>query len=304
MLNILQFAYNLFEEKAYIVWKETGRCVIVDPGFCCAEEKRAMLDALGQKSLKPEAILLTHAHFDHIYGVKELQDLYGIPVYMSPEDKVILEYDKEMTARFGLPAPDSSFTTADISDGETISAAGIRFEVISTPGHTPGGVCFLDREDGVLFTGDTLFAGAIGRTDFKYGEYDDEIRSIMEKLIFLDPETKVLPGHGPDTTIGKERTGNPFLAFQRAGRRHLRRGGTCINQTVRQLTAPRAEGRISLVPNTAATGQGGTALNTKTSRRRPDQPHAQGRSDWTGRDCAQHKDTAQSLPVQERIYNS
>ena len=211
MLNILQFAYNLFEEKAYIVWKETGRCVIVDPGFCCAEEKRAMLDALDQKSLRPEAILLTHAHFDHIYGVKELQDLYGIPVYMSPGDKVILEYDKEMTARFGLPAPDGSFTTADISDGETISAAGIRFEVISTPGHTPGGVCFLDREDGVLFTGDTLFAGAIGRTDFKYGEYDDEIRSIMEKLIFLDPETKVLPGHGPDTTIGKERTGNPFL---------------------------------------------------------------------------------------------
>ena len=85
------------------------------------------------------------------------------------------------------------------------------FEVIHTPGHTPGGVCFLEREAEVLFTGDTLFAGSIGRTDFLYSEYDDEIRSIMEKIILLDPAIRIFPGHGPTSTIGQERTGNPFL---------------------------------------------------------------------------------------------
>lgn len=212
MPNILQFSCNLFEEKSYIVFKEDGgSCVIVDPGFCGEDEKRSVLKSLKSNGLRPEAILLTHGHFDHIYGVKFLQDSFKVPVYMHPADKPVLEYDKEMTARFGLGEPDCGFVTTDISDGQKLSAAGLSFEVIATPGHTPGGVCYLDREEGILFSGDTLFKGAIGRTDFKYGEYDDEIRSIMEKLIFLDPSTRVLPGHGPQTTIGHERTENPFL---------------------------------------------------------------------------------------------
>ena len=211
MPNILRFEFNLFGENTYIISGEAGRCVIVDPGFCSDDEKKTLLDAFEEMSLRPEAILLTHAHFDHIYGVEALQDLYGIPVYLHPADRVILEYDREMTAKFGLPSPDCGFSTTDIADGETVSAAGLSFEVITTPGHTPGGVCYLDRKESVLFSGDTLFAGAIGRTDFKYGEYDDEIRSIMEKLIFLDPDISIYPGHGPETTIGQERTGNPFL---------------------------------------------------------------------------------------------
>ncbi len=212
MLNVLQFNCNLFEEKSYVVFKEEGGgCVIVDPGFYREDEKRPVLDALERNALSPEAILLTHGHFDHVYGAKFLQDSYKVPVYMHPADKLILEYDKEMTAGFRLKEPDCGFVTTDVSDGEKLSVAGLSFEVIATPGHTPGGVCYLDRDEGVLFSGDTLFKGAIGRTDFKYGEYDDEIRSIMEKLIFLDPSTRVLPGHGPETTIGHERTGNPFL---------------------------------------------------------------------------------------------
>ena len=92
-----------------------------------------------------------------------------------------------------------------------LEIAGMKWEVIATPGHTPGGVCYLEREAGVMLTGDTLFAGSIGRTDFLYSEYDDEIRSIMEKLILLDPDIRILPGHGPTSTIGHERTHNPFL---------------------------------------------------------------------------------------------
>ena len=211
MLNILQFSFNLFQERAAIAWREEGRCAVVDPGFYEPEEEREFLSALQSRSLRPEAILLTHAHPDHIYGVKRLQELYGIPVYMHPSEKAVLEYGREMAGKFGIREPDCSFRSTDIADGSIIEAAGISFEVIATPGHTPGGVCFLDSGDGVLFSGDTLFAGAIGRTDFRYGDYDDEIRSIMERLILLDPETRVCPGHGPDSTIGHERTHNPFL---------------------------------------------------------------------------------------------
>ena len=110
-----------------------------------------------------------------------------------------------------MEAPEIGFKTTDIHDSDTLSAAGISFNVIATPGHSPGGVCYYIQDEGVLFSGDTLFAGAIGRTDLGYGEYDDEIRSIMEKIILLDPSVKVYPGHGPATTIGDERTGNPFL---------------------------------------------------------------------------------------------
>ena len=92
-----------------------------------------------------------------------------------------------------------------------MEAAGLTFEVIATPGHTPGGVCWLVRDEKLLFTGDTLFAGAIGRTDLSFGEYDDEIRSIMEKLMLLDGDIRLFPGHGPASTIADERTGNPFL---------------------------------------------------------------------------------------------
>ena len=115
-----------------------------------------------------------------------------------------------MADRLGLTPPDVSFTWTPLQEGP-LAVAGMTFEVIHTPGHTPGGVCFLEREAGILFTGDTLFAGSIGRTDFPYSEYDDEIRSIMEKIILLDPAIRIFPGHGPTSTIGKERTGNPFL---------------------------------------------------------------------------------------------
>lgn len=212
MLNIIQLTYNFFREKAAVAWKEAGRCVIVDPGCCSDEEKADLLAHLEKEGLRPEAILLTHAHFDHIYGVKFLQDRFGIPVYMSADDKKTIEYVvSEMSDRFAVPVPDCSFKTTDIRDGEVLSCAGISFEVISTPGHTPGGVCYLDREDKVMFSGDTLFAGAIGRTDLKYSDYDDEIRSIMEKLIFLDPDITIYPGHGHSSTIGHERSHNPFL---------------------------------------------------------------------------------------------
>lgn len=211
MLNIHTLPYNLFQEKTMIVNLKAERCVIIDPGFSDASEKADFFRQLSDRGLGPEAVLLTHAHIDHICGVKAVQDRFDIPIYMNADDKVMFGYVSEMGSRLGFPAPDCSFRTTDIYDGSIIEAAGIKFEVITTPGHTPGGVCYLDREDKALFCGDTLFAGAIGRTDLKYGDYDAEIKSVMEKLILLDPDIRIFPGHGPDSTIRRERSENPFL---------------------------------------------------------------------------------------------
>ena len=207
-MKINSFVVNMLQENTYVVRGEGLSCVVVDPGFLDPEESAAVLESLD--SLKPEAVLLTHGHMDHIYGVAELQRRYGVPVYMSPEDVKTMEY-LQRVGRFGLPVPDIGFKVTPVADGSTLRVAGLDFKVIATPGHSPGSVCWLMEKEKVLFTGDTLFAGAIGRTDLVYGDYDSEIRSIMEKIIWLDGEVSIYPGHGGASTIGTERCCNPFL---------------------------------------------------------------------------------------------
>ena len=210
-MNILQLSYNLFQENTYIVTGTDGSCIVVDPGFCGQKEEEHFFSVLDSRGLKPEAILLTHCHFDHIYGVKSLQDRFGAKVYMHPADEDMIDYCAKMASRFSIAPPDGGFSREYLHEGDTVTVAGLEFEVMETPGHTPGGICWLNRNEGVIFTGDTLFAGSIGRTDLDGGEYDDEIRSIMEKIMILDSDMKVYPGHGPSTNIGHERTHNPFL---------------------------------------------------------------------------------------------
>ena len=156
-------------------------------------------------------ILLTHAHFDHVFGLKECAQMYGIPVYMDPADKETLHSADWYCRNFGFRTPPTDVETEDIHDGDTVKFGKTTFEVLSTPGHTPGGVCYLDRTDKVLFSGDTLFAGSIGRTDHPQGDYDRLMEGIFGKLVPLDGDITVIPGHGPHTTITDERTKNPFL---------------------------------------------------------------------------------------------
>ncbi len=210
MLNVRYSVFNLFEERTYVAWREERRCVIVDPGCREGAELEALEALIAQEGLTPAAILLTHGHIDHIFGVKLLQDRFGIPAYMHPAEVASLEYNKVMADRFRMKLP-GEFDWTPVQDGQLLEIADMRFEVIATPGHSPGCVCYLERDEGILFSGDTLFAGSIGRTDFPYSDYDDEIRAILERLLPLDPATTLLPGHGPASTIGRERTGNPFL---------------------------------------------------------------------------------------------
>lgn len=173
----------------------SNNAVIIDPGCTSGNETEKVLAYIKDNAIKPTAILLTHAHADHTHGVAELQKVYNIPVFVSK--------DEDLSGLAIIPTY--------IHDGDILELAGIKFEVITTPGHTPGSVCYLDRDDKVLFSGDTLFAGTIGRTDLKGGDYDKLIVSIMDKIMGLDGDIKVFPGHARSTSIAEERTQNPFL---------------------------------------------------------------------------------------------
>ncbi len=210
-MNIAKFHFNPLEECCYLVWDETGEAAIVDPGFYDGREAEALYGKIQERGLTPKMILLTHGHFDHIYGVAECSRHYGIPVMMSADDKVILENNSFFTGGFGLRAADGNFDFKPVAEGDSVKFGNIELQVIATPGHTPGGVCWYGEKDAVLFSGDTLFAGAIGRTDNAWGDYDKMIVAIMDKLMGLDGHVSVLPGHGPESSIAYERTHNPFL---------------------------------------------------------------------------------------------
>jgi glyoxylase-like metal-dependent hydrolase (beta-lactamase superfamily II) len=217
MIHIEYFTFNLFLERCSVLWDNNGNCAIADPGFSSARERDELYRFIENKKLNVKAILLTHGHFDHIYGVAEAAGFYGVPVYMHAADEVIIkEANPALCSTYGLKLPDDFSTTGDtqlnpVQEGDVIEVGSLRFEVIETPGHTPGGVCYLERTEKVLLSGDTLFAGSIGRTDNQWADYDALMSGIFSKLMELEGDTTVIPGHGPETSIATERMTNPFL---------------------------------------------------------------------------------------------
>lgn len=189
------------EENAYLVCPE-GRddAFIVDPG----DDLKALRSAIEASGRRLCAILLTHGHFDHMLGAKPLADETGAAVYIHADDAEMLsDGEKSAAALFGsrIPQPDGVEHT---TYGDTVEVCGLRLMVLSTPGHTRGGVCLYDADGGVLFTGDTLFSAGFGRTDL-YGGSSQALRRSLRTLFALPGDTDVFPGHGPSTTIAAER---------------------------------------------------------------------------------------------------
>jgi glyoxylase-like metal-dependent hydrolase (beta-lactamase superfamily II) len=185
---------------------DTLGTIVVDPGG----QPDRILSHIEAVGLKPVAILLTHGHFDHIMAVNELKAEFGIPVYAGIDEKNLLN---DGNANLSAMYTDEYVTEADtyLSDGDEVELAGIRIKVMSTPGHTGGSVCYLVEGDGVLISGDTLFYGSVGRTDFPTGSDVAMKKSIRERLALLPDETVVYPGHGRATTIGIERQSNSWF---------------------------------------------------------------------------------------------
>lgn len=196
-------AYFLIDSDKKEVW-------IIDPG----ENDKDILRFLEQEELELKGILLTHGHSDHIAGVQDLIDVFPVPVYIHEKDEPMLHSPElNLGANWGL------FITVKgdihlVKEGDILTCGDVELEVIETPGHTPGGICFYESGRGLerptLFAGDTLFQGSIGRTDFPKGSMEELLTSIETKLYPLPEETVVFPGHGGATTIGIEKTSNPF----------------------------------------------------------------------------------------------
>ncbi len=217
------FPAGSFQTNCYVLAPGPGQaCVVVDPGQDAVEP---LEEVLAQHRLTPVAVLLTHGHLDHTFSVAPVCDGHDVPAYIHPEDREMLAdptkgLSREALAGFG-PAffggrltPREPREVRRLGDGDALELGGLTLRVDHTPGHTAGSVVFTTAtEDGdeVILAGDTLFAGSIGRTDLPGGDHATMLRSLRDKLLTRDDAAHVLPGHGPTTTIGRERASNPFL---------------------------------------------------------------------------------------------
>jgi hydroxyacylglutathione hydrolase len=206
-VKILQIPNGVFAENCYLVIdEESAECAVVDPG----EEAGLILHKIEQEGVRAVGIWVTHAHLDHVMGVARVRAATGAPVWLHPADRPLYDRVSQQAVAFGLraeqpPPPDSSW-----SHGDVARVGRLTFSVRHTPGHSPGSVALVG--EGVVFSGDVLFQGSIGRTDLPGGDFGTLIGSIERELLVLPDATIVYSGHGPQTTIGAERRSNPFLS--------------------------------------------------------------------------------------------
>lgn len=190
---------------------ETSReAIVVDPGA----DIPAIQAILKRHGLTVKQIIITHAHIDHIAGAQQLKRLTGAPILYNQNDLPLVKMMDVQASWLGIAVPEVFPPDASLNDGQTVAVEGISGTVIHTPGHTQGSSCLYLPEHLLLLAGDTLFAGSVGRTDLPGGDTKQLIRSIHDRLLVLPDEVNVVPGHGPNTTIGEERYSNPFIQSQ------------------------------------------------------------------------------------------
>lgn len=206
-LKIGRIVLGMCQTNCYFVYEEgSSRVIVFDP----ADKGDYIFNGLKEKGFTVEAILLTHGHFDHIWGVEQLRELSGAKVYAYEGEKELCE-DASLNVSKGAGRACTVKADEYVKDGEEITAAGISCRLIATPGHTGGSCCYYFENDKILISGDTLFQESVGRTDLPTGSMSMLVRSVKEKLLPLPEEVKVYPGHGESTTIGYEKKYNPFL---------------------------------------------------------------------------------------------
>lgn len=186
--------------------RASKEAIIIDPG----DDAEAIATSLAEQELRVTAIVATHAHFDHIIAAGKLRELTGAPFYLHRSDNPILDWMQESGRMFlGIELPPPPDVDRDAAEGEVLIAGNARLEVLHTPGHSPGSISLI--ADTAIFSGDTLFAGSIGRTDLPGGDTDALIDAVKTKLYLFEEDLPVYPGHGPSTTLGQEKRYNPFV---------------------------------------------------------------------------------------------
>lgn len=211
MINIACLPFNPFQENTYVLFDESKDCVIIDPGCYDDAERKELKAFIEGNNLKPVRLLNTHCHIDHVFGNKFVSESWNLGPEINEKDLPTLHALLDVAHLYQLNVEKSPEPVKFIDEGDVISFGNSKLEILFTPGHSRGSVCFYNREEKFVIGGDVLFYGSIGRTDLPGGDHQTLLNSIREKLFSLPDDFTVYPGHGPETKIGYEKRSNPFL---------------------------------------------------------------------------------------------
>lgn len=211
MISIQQFTFNPYQENTYVLYDETGECVIIDPGMYDAAEQNTLAGWVKENNLKPVLLLNTHCHIDHVLGNKFVFDHWGLKPQFHQGELMILQAIPAYAPQMGMHYELSPLPDTFLGETGSVTFGNSRLDLIFAPGHSPAHLCFYAAADGFLIGGDVLFYSSIGRTDLPGGNHQQLLQSIRQQLFVLPAAVKVYPGHGPATTIGFEQQHNPFL---------------------------------------------------------------------------------------------
>ncbi len=213
MARVVTLTFNPFQENTYLVVADNNTCAIFDPGCSNPAEKDQLITFISDQQLRPEWLINTHCHIDHILGNGFVAQTYGLPLAIHPDEMAVLKSAPVSAQLFGIPFDPIESVEPEIflEVGGQIQIGEITLEILFTPGHSPGSVSFYDQAGGYVIGGDVLFQGSIGRTDLPGGDHQTLIQSIEREFLSLEDDVIVYPGHGPATTVGAERQSNPFL---------------------------------------------------------------------------------------------
>lgn len=211
MLSIHHFVFNPFQENTYILYNETGKCIIIDPGFSNQAEQNEFVRFIDENNLQPVYLLNTHCHIDHVLGNQFVYDTWKLPLHLHKGEQVVLQSAPQIAEMYGFSLAPYTGPLVFLEASATLSMGNDIFTLLFTPGHSPASLSFYHKESGILISGDTLFSGSIGRTDLPGGDFSTLEHSIRTQLYTLPDDTRVYPGHGPGTSIGFEKKNNPFI---------------------------------------------------------------------------------------------
>ncbi|MCX6232521.1 MAG: MBL fold metallo-hydrolase [Bacteroidetes bacterium] len=211
MINIKKFVFNAFQVNTYVLYDETKACVIIDPANYDGFEDKALKDFIEKENLNVKAQLYTHCHIDHVLGSAFVGKTYNVGMSIHEASRGFLEKASSQANVYGFNLKETAKVDHIIKEGDNIIFGNSEMEVVYTPGHADGSVCFINHAQKFVITGDVLFYESIGRSDLPTGNLDLLFESITKKLFTLDDNYTVYPGHGPETSIGHEKVNNPFL---------------------------------------------------------------------------------------------
>jgi len=211
MLKIKSFIFNPIQENTYILYNEFKQCIVIDPGCYFNEEKEILKNFIHQNELTPTLLLNTHCHLDHVFGNKMVAETFQLTLHINEKEKAVLSFAPTSGLMYNFPFDNYTGEIILLKEGDKVLLGKDELLVIEAPGHSPGSICFYCAKQNFIISGDVLFKGSIGRTDLPMGDHHALLNNIKNKLMVLPGDTVVYSGHGPSTSIGEEKTSNPFL---------------------------------------------------------------------------------------------